>query len=310
MLARLPGRLLQMIPTFVLIGVVVFVLIRLLPGDPAAALLGVHATPEALARINAQLGFNRTIWVQFVLFVGRLLHGDLGISISERIPVTEVIAQRLPVTLCLVVFAAVIALVLALPLAFVAALRQNRAADISLRGIFQVGLSTPVFYIGLLMLGFFGARLHLFPIGGIGNGIWSGLYHLLLPALTLGVGLAAILMRSLRSTVIGVLQAEYVEFARAKGIAPWRVLTGHVLRNSLITTLALFGLNIGTLLGNTVIVEKVFAVPGIGGLLVDAIFSRDYPVVQGVTLVLAVMVSIVFLLTDIAESWLDPRLNK
>lgn len=309
MLARLPGRLLQMIPTFILIGVVVFVLIRLLPGNPAAALLGIHATPEALARINAQLGFNRPIWVQFLLFVGRLLHGDLGISVSERIPVTEVIARRLPVTLALVVMAAAFALILALPLAFVAALRQNRASDVALRSVFQVGLSTPVFYIGLLMLGFLGAQLHWFPVGGIGSGFWSGLYHLILPALTLGVGLAAILMRSLRSTVIGVLRAEYVEFARAKGIAPWRVLTGHVLRNSLITTLALFGLNIGTLLGNTVIVENVFAVPGIGGLLVEAIFGRDYPVVQGVTLVLAVMVSIVFLLTDIAESWLDPRLN-
>jgi peptide/nickel transport system permease protein len=309
MLARLPGRLLQMIPTFILIGVVVFVLIRLLPGDPAAALLGVHATPEALARINAQLGFNRPIWVQFLLFAERLLHGDLGISVSERIPVTEVIAQRLPVTLALVVMAAIMALVLALPLAFLAALRQNRATDIALRGIFQVGLSTPIFYIGLLMLGFLGAQLHWFPVGGIGTGFWGVLYHLFLPALTLGIGLAAILMRSLRSTVIGVLRAEYVEFARAKGISPWRVITGHVLRNSLITTLALFGLNIGTLLGNTVIVENVFAVPGIGGLLVDAIFGRDYPVVQGITLVLAVMVSIVFLLTDIAESWLDPRLN-
>jgi peptide/nickel transport system permease protein len=298
-----------MIPTFILIGVVVFVLIRLLPGDPAAALLGVHATPEALARIDAQLGFNRPIWVQFLLFVGRLLHGDLGISVSERIPVTEVIAQRLPVTLGLVVMAAILALVLALPLAFLAALRQNRATDIALRGVFQVGLSTPIFYIGLLMLGFLGAQLHWFPVGGIGTGFWGVLYHLFLPALTLGVGLAAILMRSLRSTVIGVLRAEYVEFARAKGLSPWRVITGHVLRNSLITTLALFGLNIGTLLGNTVIVENVFAVPGIGGLLVDAIFGRDYPVVQGVTLVLAVMVSIVFLLTDIAESWLDPRLN-
>jgi peptide/nickel transport system permease protein len=309
MLARLPGRLLQMIPTFILIGVVVFVLIRLLPGNPAAALLGVHATPEALARIDAQLGFNQPIYVQFLLFLGRLLRGDLGISVSERIPVTAVIAQRLPVTLALVVMAAVMALVLALPLAFLAAVRQNRATDIALRGIFQVGLSTPIFYIGLLMLGFLGAQLHWFPVGGIGSGVWGVLYHLFLPALTLGVGLAAILMRSLRSTVIGVLRAEYVEFARAKGIAPWRVMTGHVLRNSLITTLALFGLNIGTLLGNTVIVENVFAVPGIGGLLVDAIFGRDYPVVQGVTLVLAVMVSIVFLLTDIAESWLDPRLN-
>jgi peptide/nickel transport system permease protein len=309
MLARIPGRLLQIIPTLILIGVVVFVLLRLLPGDPASALLGNRATPESLARINAQMGFDKPIWVQFLLFLGRLVHGDLGVSVTERIPVTRVILQRLPVTLCLVGFASVIALLLALPLAFVAALRQNRVPDLALRGLFQIGLSTPVFYIGLLLLGFLGARLHWFPVGGLGQGFWGAVYHLILPAFTLALSLAAVLMRNLRSAIIGVLRAEYVDFARAKGIAPWRVLTGHVLRNSLITTVALFGLNIGVLLGNSVITENVFAVPGIGGLLVDAIFGRDYPVVQGVTLVLAVLVSLVFLATDLMESWLDPRLH-
>jgi peptide/nickel transport system permease protein len=309
MLARIPGRLLQIIPTLILIGVVVFVLLRLLPGDPASALLGNRATPESLARINAQMGFDKPIWVQFLLFLGRLAHGDLGISVTERIPVTRVILQRLPVTLCLVGFASVIALLLALPLAFVAALRQNRVPDLALRGLFQIGLSTPVFYIGLLLLGFLGARLHWFPVGGLGQGFWGAVYHLILPAFTLALSLAAVLMRNLRSAIIGVLRADYVDFARAKGIAPWRVLTGHVLRNSLITTVALFGLNIGVLLGNSVITENVFAVPGIGGLLVDAIFGRDYPVVQGVTLVLAVLVSLVFLATDLMESWLDPRLH-
>jgi peptide/nickel transport system permease protein len=309
MLARIPGRLLQIIPTLILIGVVIFVLLRLLPGDPASALLGNRATPESLARINAQMGFDKPIWVQFLLFLGRLAHGDLGVSVTERIPVTRVILQRLPVTLCLVGFASVIALLLALPLAFVAALRQNRAPDLALRGLFQIGLSTPVFYIGLLLLGFLGARLHWFPVGGLGQGFWGAVYHLILPAFTLALSLAAVLMRNLRSAIIGVLRADYVDFARAKGIGPWRVLTGHVLRNSLITTVALFGLNIGVLLGNSVIVENVFAVPGIGGLLVDAIFGRDYPVVQGVTLVLAVLVSLVFLVTDLVESWLDPRLH-
>jgi peptide/nickel transport system permease protein len=309
MLARIPGRLFQIVPTLILIGVVVFVLLRLLPGDPASALLGNRATPESLARINAQMGFDKPIWVQFLLFLGRLAHGDLGVSVTERIPVTRVILERLPVTICLVGFASVIALLLALPLAFVAALRQNRAPDLALRGLFQIGLSTPVFYIGLLLLGFLGARLHWFPVGGLGQGFWGAVYHLILPAFTLALSLAAVLMRNLRSAIIGVLRAEYVDFARAKGIAPWRVLTGHVLRNSLITTVALFGLNIGVLLGNSVITENVFAVPGIGGLLVDAIFGRDYPVVQGVTLVLAVLVSLVFLATDLMESWLDPRLH-
>ena len=307
MFARIVSRLLQIIPTFVLIGVVVFVLVRLLPGDPATALLGNRATPENVARINAQMGFDRPVLVQFWLFLERLVQGDLGLSVSRRVPVTRLVAQRLPITLALVGMSTVIALVLAVPLAFVAALRRNRPTDLLLRGVFQVGLSAPVFYIGLLLLGFLGARLHWFPVGGMGDGFWDNLYHLILPAVTLALSLAAILMRNLRSAVIGVLGAEYVDFARAKGLSPWRVMTGHVLRNALISTVVLLGLNIGVLLGNTVIVEAVFAVPGIGAQMVDAIFSRDYPVVQGLTLVLAVMVSLVFLATDLIESWLDPR---
>ncbi len=307
MLARIGGRLLQVVPNFALIGVVVFLLLRLLPGDPASALLGDRATPAALARINAQLGFDQPVWVQFAIFVRRLLHGDLGLSISRRIPVSEVIADHLPVTLWLVTLAAAIAVALALPLAFLAASRRNRATDVALRAGFQVGLSSPPFYIGLLLLGFLGARLRWFPVGGIGEGFWGTLYHLVLPALTLALSLSAVLMRNLRSAVIGVLDAEYVEFARAKGLSPWRVATRHVLRNALISTVVLLGLNIGVLLGNTVIVETVFAVPGIGSLMVEAIFARDYPVVQGLTLVLAVMVSLVFLATDLVETWLDPR---
>jgi peptide/nickel transport system permease protein len=307
MLARILSRILQIIPTFALIGVVVFLLVRLLPGDPATALLGDRATPEALARINAQLGFDKPIWVQFGLFVGRLAHGDLGLSVSRRLPVTQVIFDRLPVTLALVGLAGAIALAMAVPLAFLAALRRNRFADIAVRAVFQIGLSAPVFYIGLLLLGFLGAKLRWFPVGGIGDGFWSVLYHLILPAVTLALSLSAVLMRNLRSAVIGVLGAEYVDFARAKGTAPLRIMTGHVLPNALLSTVALFGLNIGTLLGNTVITEHVFAVPGIGALMVEAIFARDYPVVQGLTLVLAVLVSLVFLATDLVESWLDPR---
>ena len=309
MLARIASRLLQLIPTLILIGVVVFVLVRLLPGDPAAALLGNRATPESLARINAQMGFDRPVLVQFWLFLGRLLHGDLGVSVSRRIPVTRLIGQRLPVTLALVGLSTVMAVLMAVPLAFVAALRRNRGTDIALRAIFQVGLSSPVFYIGLILLGFLGVRLRWFPVGGMGDNVWDDLYHLVLPALTLALSLSAILMRNLRNAVIGVLSAEYVDFARAKGLSPWRVMTGHVLRNALISTIVLLGLNVGVLLGNTVIVESVFAVPGIGAQMVDAIFARDYPVVQGLTLTLAVMVSLVFLATDLVESWLDPRVQ-
>ena len=307
MTTRILSRLLQVIPTLLLICVMVFFLVRLLPGNPAEALLGNRATPALVAQLQAQMGLDQPVWRQLLLFFGRLLHGDLGMSNSRRIPVADLLAQRLPVTLALTALSGVIALVLAVPLSFVAALRQGRASDLAVRGIFQLGLSMPIFYLGLLMLGFLGARLHWFPVGGLGDGFWSSLYHLILPALTLAFSLAAILMRNLRSAVIQVLRADYVDFATAKGISPWTVLNRHVLRNALVSTVALFGLNIGTLLGNAVVTENVFAIPGIGSLMVESIFGRDYPVVQGLTLALAVVVSLVFILTDIAEAWLDPR---
>ena len=310
MIPRIAARLLQFIPTFFMIGVVVFVLVRLLPGDPASVLAGARATPENVARLSAQMGFDQPIYIQLLRFFERLLQGDLGLSVSRRVPVMRLVGQRLPVTLALVGMSATIAVLLAVPLAFVAAMRRNRAADLLLRGAFQIGLSAPVFYIGLLLLGFLGARLHWFPVGGMGDGFWDNLYHLILPSLALALSLSAILMRNLRSAIIGVLSAEYVDFARAKGLSPWRVMTGHVLRNALISTVVLLGLNIGVLLGNTVIVETVFAVPGLGAEMVDAIFARDYPVVQGLTLVLAVMVSLVFLVTDLIEAWLDPRATR
>ena len=307
MLSRILSRLLQAIPVLILIGVVVFLLVRLLPGDPAAVLLGDRATPESLARVRAQFGFDKPLPVQALLFFGRLLHGDLGMSVTRRVPVVQLVAERLPITLYLTGLAALLAVVLAVPLAAVAALRQDRAPDIVIRGTFQVGLSMPIFYIGLVLLGFLGVRLHWFPVGGVGEGFWDGLYHLILPALTLALSLAAVLMRNLRAAIILVLRAEYVDFARAKGLSPRIIMNRHVLRNALISTVALFGLNVGTLLGGAVITENVFALPGVGALMVESIFGRDYPVVQGLTLVLAVLVSLTFLATDLVEAWLDPR---
>jgi peptide/nickel transport system permease protein len=302
-------RILQIIPTFLFIMLVVFVLVRLLPGDPTSAILGERATDEAVARINAQLGLDQPIYVQFALFVKNLLHGDLGLSIHLKVPVLDLIRQRLPVTLTLSTLAALIALGLALPLAFVAALKRDRAADIVLGGLFQVGLSMPVFYIGLLLLIVFAVDLKLFPVGGYGATLPERLHHLLLPALTLALSLSAVLFRNLRSAIIEVLEAEYVDFARAKGLVPRLILLRHVLRNALISTVTLFGLNIGTLLGGAVITETVFAIPGIGAQMVDSIYGRDYPVIQGFTLAIALLVSLVFLLTDIIQGALDPRIG-
>lgn len=303
-------RLLQLIPTLIFILIVVFILVRLLPGDPTSAILGDRALDADVERINRELGLDRSIPVQFAVFVKSVATGNLGNSIQLKLPVTQLIAQRLPVTLMLTVMAAILALIMSVPLAFVAALRREQAADTVIRGAFQIGLSMPVFYMGLLLLTVFGAKLGWFPVGGYGEGFWDNVYHLFLPAFTLALSLAAILMRNLRAAIIGVVDAEYVTFARAKGLRPRLILLRHVLRNALISTVSLFGLSIGTLLGGAVITETVFAIPGAGRLMIDSIYGRDYPVVQGMTMALAVLVSLTFFLTDVFEAWLDPRVAR
>ncbi|MEF2071165.1 ABC transporter permease [Consotaella aegiceratis] len=300
-------RLLQLIPTLAFILVVIFVLVRLLPGDPASAILGDRAKDADVERINHQLGLDQPLPVQFLIFVKDVATGNLGNSIHLKVSVASLISERLPVTLLLTGLAALIAVALAVPLAFLAATTQGGTGDTVIRGSFQVGLSMPVFYVGLILLTVFGAQLHWFPVGGYGDTFGERLYHLFLPALTLALSLSAILMRNLRAAIIGVVDAEYVDFARAKGLRTRLILMRHVLRNALISTVTLFGLQVGTLLGGAVITESVFAIPGAGRLMIDSIYGRDYPVVQGLTLALAVVVSLTFLATDIVQAWLDPR---
>jgi peptide/nickel transport system permease protein len=303
-------RLLQMIPTVIFILIVTFILVRLLPGDPASAMLGDRARDADVERINRQLGLDQPIVVQFFYFVGRVATGDLGNSIGLKVPVLSLILQRLPVTLMLTGMSALIALALAVPLAFTAALKREQLPDSVIRGAFQVGLSMPVFYVGIVLLTVFAAHLKLFPVGGYGDTLGDRLYHLFLPALTLALSFAAVLMRNLRASIIEVMNAEYVDFAAAKGLRSRVILFRHILRNALISTVTLFGLQIGTLFGGAVITETVFAVPGAGRLLIDSIYGRDYPVLQGLTIALAILVSLTFLVTDILQAWLDPRIAR
>ncbi len=303
-------RILQMLPTIAFILIVTFILVRLLPGDPASAILGDRARDADVARINAEFGLDRPLPVQFLFFVRNVMTGDLGTSITLKQPVARLIGDRLPVTLQLTAMAGLLSLLLAVPLSFVAAVRRGGVADAIIRAVFQIGLSTPVFYVGLLLLIVLAAGLRLFPVGGYGEG-WAGhLYHLFLPALTLALSLSAILMRNLRAALISVIDAEYVDFARAKGLSMRVILLRHVLRNALISTVTLFGLQIGTLLGGAVITETVFAIPGAGRLMIDSIYGRDYPVLQGLVIVLAIVVSLTFLVTDILQTALDPRLAR
>ncbi|MCC3703797.1 ABC transporter permease [Rouxiella badensis] len=300
-------RILLIIPTLLVILVVTFTIVRLLPGDPASAMIGDRATDADVTRINKELGLDQPLPVQFVYFVRQIASGHLGNSYAMHAPVTSVIAERLPVTLLLTGMAALFSVVMAIPLAFVSALKRNTATDITIRGASQVTLSMPSFYIGLVLLTVFAAQLHWFPVGGYGDTWGQRVYHLFLPAMTLAVSITSVLIGSLRNSIIAVLDAEYITFARAKGLSTRVVLMRHVLRNSLIPMLSLFALNIGTTIGSAVITETVFAVPGIARLMVDSIFSRDYPMIQGLVIVLSVLVSLIFLLTDIVQVMIDPR---
>ncbi|GAC1343767.1 MAG: ABC transporter permease [Acetobacteraceae bacterium] len=310
MLAVLARRLGQVLATVVLVSLLTFFLMRLLPGDAAQMLLGERGSDAGVARMRQQLGLDQSLAVQFWDFLTHMLTLRLGQSVSMRVPVAQLIAERLPITLMLTGLAATLAVLIAGPLAFVAALRPGSAVDVLVRMIAQLSLSMPVFYIGLVLLIVLGAGLHWFPVGGIGEGVLGTIHSLILPGLTLALSLSAVLLRNLRDQLIEVLQAEYVGFAVAKGLPRRLVLGRHVLRNAWISTITLLGLHIGSLVGGAVITETVFAIPGVGRLMIDSIFARDYAVVQGLTLVLAVLVSLVFVAVDTVQVWLDPRVAR
>ena len=299
----------QIAVTVLLVAVLTFTLLHMLPGDPAAVLLGERADEATIAQLHHQMGLDQPLPVQFWRYLLSLATLNLGDSLTMRIPVATLLLQRLPVTLGLTFYALLLALLIAVPLAFAAALREGGIADTVIQVASQIGLSMPVFYLGLILLITLAAGLGWFPVGGIGDSFFSDIRALFLPALTLALSLSALLMRNLRAALVEVLQAEFVTFARAKGLPRRLLLLRHVLRNALVSTLTLLGIRISGLVGGAVITETVFAIPGIGRLMIDSIFARDYAVVQGTLLVIAVLVSLVFLATDALQAMLDPRVE-
>jgi peptide/nickel transport system permease protein len=308
-ISYLGRRLAQMAPVALGVTLLVFFMIHLVPGDPARAMLGVHATDQAVAVLHHRWGLDRPLPAQYLLFITRLLHGDMGDSLFYRAPTTAVILGRLPATLWLLAYAVILSVLITLPLATIAAVNKDRLPDQVVRVIPLVGLGMPSFWIGILLVLFLGLDLRLFPVGGYGEGLFGHLHAMFLPGLTVAFAISPLLIRSLRASMLGVLDSEYVTTARSKGISEARVLTRHVLRNAVIPTITVLGVNIGFLVGGTLIIENVFALPGIGNLMLQAIFFRDFPVVQGVTLVFAVMVVLVNLATDMAYAFLDPRVR-
>jgi len=303
------GRLLQMIPTVIVITVLVFLIVRLIPGDPAVTYLGIRATPEKIADLNARWGLDKPIYVQFGLFVVNIFKGDLGESLISRIPVIDLIKMRLPLTLFMAAYAAIIAVLCAVPLSLVAAMNKDKFIDQVIRAVFVTILSTPGFFIGILLLIVFSVKLQLFPVGGVGATFTAKLRDLFLPSLTLGLGLMAVLTRNLRDGIIGILRSEHVVFAHAKGLSERLIMLRHVLRNAMVSGLTILGIYMSWLVGGAVIIETVFALPGIGYTMVQAILGRDYPTVQALTLVFGILVSLIYLITDVVYSFLDPRVS-
>ena len=302
-------RLLQMVPVAIGVTILVFFMIHLVPGDPARTMLGVHATDQAVAALHHQWGLDRSLLAQYGLFMDRLLHGNFGDSLFYRVSARALILERLPATLWLIVYAAVLSVIISVPLATLAATHKNKVSDHGVRAVPLIGLGMPSFWLGIMLILFLSLKAGLFPVGGFGEGFWGHVKSMFLPGLTVALAISPLLIRSLRASMLNVLESEYVMTARSKGLPRHRVLTHHALRNAVIPTITVLGINIGFLVGGTLVVENVFALPGIGNLMLTAIFNRDFPVVQGVTLVFAFMVITVNLLTDVSYALLDPRVR-
>lgn len=302
-------RLIQTIPTVIGVTILVFFMIHLVPGDPARALLGPRATPALVAKLHHAWGLDRPLWTQYLLFMDRLVHGNLGSSFFYDAPATQLIAGRLPATLLLLLMATLFTGMLTIPVALFAAAHRGKAADVIVRSIPIVGLGMPPFWVGIMLILFLALGLRAFPVGGYGNTLPQHLWSLVLPALTIALAIAPMTIRSLRASLLQVLESDYVTTARAKGIPAWRVLSRHALRNAIMPMITVLSVNIGWLVGGTVVIEQVFALPGVGGLMIDAISNRDFALVQGVTLVFATLVILVNLLTDVAYAMVDPRVR-
>lgn len=305
-------RLVQMVPVLLLVSLIVFSLLHLTPGDPAISMLGEEATPESVAALRAKLGLDQPLPVQYVRWLGAVLQGDLGRSIRSNQPVSEAILDRLPVTIELSLLSALIALVIAIPAGIISAMRRNSALDTSATTMALLGVSLPNFFLAILLIFLLSLKLGWLPPIGYTpflDNPAENLKKMIMPAITLGTALSAIVMRMTRSSLLEILDQDYVRTARAKGLNEANVVRRHALRNALIPVVTVVGLQIGGLLGGAIITESIFVLPGIGRLLVDSIFQRDFPLVQGVVLFASLAFLFANLAVDLLYAVLDPRIR-
>jgi peptide/nickel transport system permease protein len=312
MATYLLNRLWQSLVTLFLASVVVFVGVRALPGDPALALAGEEADPATLAAVRADLGLDQPLVAQYGAFVKNLLQGDLGTSIATGVPVTDLIATTLPVTLWLSLYAVTIAIVVGIGAGVAAAVHRGRWPEWFANGFTLIGLSVPSFWLGILAIMYLAVRLRWFPASGyvaVSEEPLRGIYYLTLPAVVLGTALAAVVMRQTRSSMLDTLSADYVRTARAKGLRSRHVLTRFALRNSLIVVVTIIGLQLGGLVSGAVVTERIFGLPGFGKLTLDSVFTRDYPVIQAVVIITTFAYIVINLGIDLLYSLINPRIR-
>ena len=303
------SRLVQLIPVLLGITIVAFLLLRVMPGDPATLMLGSRGTAEDIAALTRQLGLDQPLWQQYLSFLADIAKGSFGRSIAYKAEIGPLLIARLWPTLALVGLSTVIAILMTVPLAMYTAVRRNSLADHAVKFVFVAAMSMPAFWLGVLLVLLLAIVVPIFPVSGYGENWLDRLHHLALPAFIIALGTSALTIRSLRSSIIAVLTADYVDTARAKGLPESAVIWRHVFRNSLSSTISVLAVHTSWVIGGTVVIETVFSIPGLGSLLVASISARDYPMVQGLTLTFAVLVVIVNLLADIAYSVVDPRVR-
>jgi peptide/nickel transport system permease protein len=319
MLARyVLRRLLQLIPVLILVSLAVFLLVRVIPGDPVLVMLGID--PDERGRISAeqyrvmqhQLGLDRPIYVQYLNWADKIIHGDFGLSLASRRPIVEIIFERYPATLYLAATALFVGLIIAVPAGAIAATRQNTGVDYAAMGFALWGVAMPNFWLALMLIVLFSLKLGWLPAIGYASPLENPFLfaqHAALPAIVMGTELAAPLTRYVRAEMLEQLTQDYVRTAWAKGLPTRMVIVKHALRNSLIAAVTVVGLQTARLLGGATIIETVFSWPGVGRLLIDGIYARDYPIVQGAVLLIAVTYVLINLIVDVFYKWLDPRIK-
>ncbi|MFC7061965.1 nickel ABC transporter permease [Halobacillus seohaensis] len=311
MLGLIANRIIQLILLLIGISFLVFMSMHIAPGNPATIIGGPTATESDLQAIREDLGLNQPVLLQYFDYIAGVVQGDLGFSFQNNQEVSHAIIERFPQTLNLAIASMFVAVLIGVPAGIISAIKQNSWFDISSTTVALVGVSIPNFWLGTMLILFFAVELQWLPVGGLSAPFWTieGIKQLILPAITLGTASAAMIARMSRSAMLEVIRADYIRTAKAKGVKSWAVTWIHALRNAMIPVITVIGLNFGFLLGGTIITEQVFAINGVGRLMIDAIAARDFPVVQGTVLLVATLFVVVNLLVDIVYAFIDPRIS-